>query len=62
MRFLQDFWSNEDPTMRLVSALEVSAERAVIKLEGQVELILFPAVHPCSKQVPICFGSIGLFG
>lgn len=27
LRFLQDFWSSEDPTMRLVSALQVSAER-----------------------------------
>lgn len=40
-------------------------ERAVIKLEGQVELILFPrgtsSQHLDWRRVPICFGSIGLF-
>lgn len=41
-------------------------ERVAIKLEGQVEVILFPAVHPCSTQTgeecQFVFGALDYFG
>lgn len=46
----QDFLSQAcvmSPCQRAAGLIRVPVEQMVIKSEGQVELILFPAVHPC---------------